>query len=131
MTSKIEDLYQQIGQAAETLATDRAGKILIYAEVEDGVISADAFYPNRAGVVRYRFCPSALRELVYSFWEQWQQEPGNAEWRVMSYVIEGGKFSIDLAYPDQIDPNEDISERRPRAVTKHFGDMRVDYSDPR
>ena len=125
-----EDFYQQLGKAAVVLARDCAGKILVYAEVEDGVISADVFYLNTAGNVRYRFGSESLQELIYSFWEQWQKEPGNAEWRTLAFVVDAGKFAADLTYPDQIDPDEDVSERRPLIIKKYFGDTRVDYSNP-
>lgn len=131
MSSTIEQMYPEIGQAALGLAEGLAGKLLVYTEVEDGVISADVFYVNQAGVVRFRFSPKPMQELIYSFWERWKEQPGNREWRAMSYVIDGGKFKIDLSYPDEINPDEDLSERRPTVVKKHFGDMKVDYSKPK
>jgi hypothetical protein len=54
----------------------------------------------------------------------------NREWRPVAYVVDGGKFSIDLTYPDQVDPQEDISDRRPAIVRRYFADMKVDYSKP-
>ena len=50
-------MYPEIGQVALGLAEGLAGKLLVYAEVEDGAISADVFYLNKAGVVRFRCCP--------------------------------------------------------------------------
>lgn len=46
----------------------------------------------------------------------------------MCYVIDGGKFSIDFTYPDQIQKDEAVSDRRPRAVKQYFNDLKVDYS---
>ena len=54
MNPTIEQLYQDIGAVAREVADDLAGKLLVYAEVEDGVISADIFYVNLAGVLRFR-----------------------------------------------------------------------------
>ena len=129
MSSTIEQLYSEIGQTALGLADELAGRLLVYAEVEDGVISAGVFYANRAGVVRFRFAPKPLQDHIYSLWERWKERPGNREWRAMSYAIDGGKFSIDLTYPDQIG-GEDIADRRPLVVKKHFGSLNVDYSKP-
>jgi hypothetical protein len=131
MSAKIEAMYQQIGQSALDLADGLAGKLLVYAEVEDGVISADLFYVKEGGTVRFRFSSKALQELLYTFWEGWKEEPGNREWRAMSYVVDGGKFKLDLTYPDQINADEDISDRRPLVVKKYFGDAKVDYSKPK
>lgn len=130
MSSTIEQMYPEIGQEVLGLADGLAGKLLLYAEVEDGVISADVFYVNQMGVVRFRFAPKPMQKLIYSFWERWKEEPGNRAWRTMSYVIEGGKFKIDLSYPDEVNADEDVSDRRPAVVKKHFGDLKVDYSKP-
>jgi hypothetical protein len=131
MSSTIEQMYQEIGQVAAGSVEGSVGKLLVYSEVEQGAISSDIFYVNQADdVVRLRFSPKPLTMLVYSFWERWKEQPGNHEWRAMAYVIDGGKFSIDLTYPDQIDPGEDITTRRPSVVRKHFGNRKVDYSKP-
>ncbi|WP_420998491.1 hypothetical protein ACKI2N_032050 [Cupriavidus sp. 30B13] len=126
----VEQLYQDIGLAAIAIAKGLAGKLLLYAEVEDGAVSADMFYESAAGPVQFRFCPENLQQLVYSLWEAWKATPGNKEWRAMSYVVDDGKFNIELQYPDQIDPVEDVSDRRPVVVHKYFGDAKVDYSQP-
>src|SRR5215475_12783115 len=127
----IDQMYQEIGKAALNVAEGRASKVLVYAEVQDGTISCDEFYLDKAGILQFRFCPKPMKELIYSFWEKWKECPGNQEWRAMSYVIEDGEFRIDLKYPDQIDPNQGFSGRRPLAVKERFGEMKVDYSKPR
>ena len=48
----------------------------------------------------------------------------------MEYVITDGNFTIDLFYPDQLDPDEVTFDRRRVSIKKHFGDMKVDYSRP-
>jgi hypothetical protein len=126
----VEEYYHDIGQSAANMASDMAGKLLVYAEAEVGVIAADILYVDTSGSVRFRFAPAAMQELIYSFWEAWKRQAGNSEWRTMSYLIHDGQFSIDLAYPDQIDPDEGISDRRPAVINQHFGDAPVDYSRP-
>ncbi len=130
MNSAPETMYTEIGRAALSLAEGLAGKLLVYAEIEDGVVSADVFYTNQDGIVRFRFGPEPMQALIYAFWGQWKSEPGNREWRTMSYVIDNGKFKVDFVYPDQINADEDISLRRPEAVKKHFGNVKVDYTKP-
>jgi hypothetical protein len=129
-TKSVEDLIQEIGQEAVAVAGDElAGKLLVYAEVEDGVISADLLYKNREGKVRLELGPSPLGDLVYEFWQQWKVQPGNEEWRVMSYVVDGdGKLTIDLTYPEDVDEEDD--EGRDRAVKKYFGNVKLDFDDP-
>lgn len=131
MNQTIERIYQEIGQEAISIANGFNGKLLIYAEVEDSVVSADLFYEtNQAGYVRFKFCCQSLIRLIQSLWEQWKTYPGNREWRVMCYLIKDGRFCIDLTYPDQIDGDQDLSDRRPLAVEKYFGEVTVDYSNP-
>jgi hypothetical protein len=71
-----------------------------------------------------------MQDHIYLFWERWKEQPSNREWRAMCYATDGEKFSIDLIYPDQLDPSEDITKRRASVVKKHFGNMTVDYSKP-
>ncbi len=130
MNLAVEQFYQEIGQAAKAVAPDLAGRLLIYAEVEDGAVSADIFYATATGV-RFRICPQSMKGAIYSFWKQWTSVPGNREWRVMCYVIDDGKFSIDFTYPDQIKANEGLPDRRPLAAKRYFGDVKVDYSKPK
>jgi hypothetical protein len=130
MNLSLEQLNQEIGNAALAVAQDIKGKLVIYAEVENGVVSADIFYVNYEGIVRFLFCPKPTKMLIYSFWDQWKKHPGKCEWRVMCYVIDEGRFKVNLIYPDKLNKNERVSDRRPLAVKKYFGDMKVDYSRP-
>jgi hypothetical protein len=128
----VEDLFQDIGREAVSLAgDDLAGKLLVYAEVEDRVISADVLYQTQKGDVRLVLGSSPLDNIVYELWQRWKARPGNEEWRVMSYVVDkDGKLTIDLTYPDDVDSEEDVVDRRPRAVKKYFGDVNVIQPDP-
>jgi hypothetical protein len=129
MDASIQQMYEEIGHAAlGTAGDDLAGRLLVYAEVEDGVISADVAYMSRqTGGVRLHVGPAGLKRTVYELWELWRRQPENHEWRVMAYVIDDGRFSIDLTYPDALSASEGVSDRRPRAVQKYFGEARIDY----
>jgi len=116
----LEGLFQEIGLEAVAVAgDDLAGRLLVYAEVADGVISADLFYKTREGPVRLVLGPRPLKEIIYELWEQWKAQPGNGEWRVMSYVVDKeGKLTVDITYPDDLDKEEGLEDRRPKAVNK-------------
>ena len=131
-STSVEDLFQEVGREAVAVAgDDLGGMLLVYAEVEDRVISADLLYKNRKGDVQLVLGPSPLDDIVYELWERWKAEPGNEEWRVMSYIVDkAGKLTIDLIYPDDVDEEEDVTDRRPRAVKKYFGDVKVIRPDP-
>jgi hypothetical protein len=131
MTAAAEDRLQVIGQLALKVASDPVQRLLVYVEAESGAISADVFYTSSVNdAVRFRFATSELQEELYAFWEDWRRADGNEEWQIMCYLIDGGRFSIDMGYPDSIDPDEGLPERRPRAVRKYFGEAKVDYSKP-
>jgi hypothetical protein len=72
-----------------------------------------------------------MKELLYSFWEEWKKQSGHREYRAMSYTIDGGRFGIDVKYSDQIDPKQSFSKRSPLVVKQRFGDAKVDHSYPR
>jgi hypothetical protein len=128
----VEQMYQDIGNIAIGIAgDDLAGRLLVYAEAQGGVISADvAYLSKRTGGVRLGVGPATLKRTVYEFWELWQQQPENQEWRVMCYAIDGGHFSMDLTYPDDLSPDEGLSDRRPQAIREYFGEAPVEYFRP-
>ena len=125
------DHYQRIGGAALAACPEAVEKLLLYAEVEDGVSSADLFFQlHGESVVRFRFAPSELRDLVVEFWETGEGPAGPGSWAAFSFVVEGGQFSVNLIYPEQFVADEGLAERRPRAIAACFPGMAVDYSRP-
>lgn len=115
------DPIQQIAAVARSEVGSALGKLLLYAEVEGGVVSADLFHqPHPANSVKFRFASKHLLELVYRFWITGAPNISSRTWRCASLVLEGASFTLDLAYPNQVSADEDLSDRRPRAVAAHF-----------
>lgn len=123
-----DDPMQMIGRATLAAAHDSAGKVLLYAEADDGVISADIFSQAGGENVRFRFAPSSLKSVIYEFWEA-EVDPAK-RWSTMSVILEAGRFNTSFGYSDSLVPGEELQDRRPRAVRAHFGDTAVDYSSP-
>lgn len=131
MNNISEDLYQKIGEEALSSVDDLNGRLLIYAEVEDGAQSDGILYEKGPkSTPTFKFCSDQLNALIYSLWEQWRRDPKNKEWKGMAYFIENGDLTLDFTYPDQMRSDEDMPERRPRVFQKYFGDVEIDYSDP-
>lgn len=127
----IEELYQTIGHLAMASAPAMNGKVLVYAEVEEGVVESGMFYEQGANrKVVFRFCPNELENALYELWERWQEVPGNRPWFGMAYLVRDGRMQIDLTYPDELIENEGTPQRRPRLVKKYFGEVEVDFSKP-
>ena len=123
------DSIQELANQTLNAFSARNGLALLYAEVEDGVISADLFFQlNGKSAVQFRFAPSELRELVYSVWESGFANAMPRSWATMRLVVADGRVSVDLQYPDQIDPDEDVSDRRPQIVSNLFSGAAIDYS---
>jgi len=87
MDTAIEKMYHQIGREAVSVAEGLSGKLIVYAEVGNDIISADIFYINQQDTVRYVFSPDYLNDIIYEFWEKWKNSPKNFEWRTMCYVF--------------------------------------------
>jgi len=125
------DHYQRIGQEALAVCGGLSSKLLLYAEVEDGAISADLFFQRPAEqLVRFRFAPEALRESIYKFWESGENNITPRSWAAMRFVVLGGQFTVDLTYPEQLNSDEGLPERRPLVVAECFPGLRIDYSKP-
>jgi len=78
------------------------------------------------------FAGPSLERAILEHWERSRADPDAGEWRTMTFLIRpDGKFTVELRYPDQVDPEQDVSERRPSVLRAHFGDARIDYSRPR
>lgn len=126
------DYYQQIGQELLASCGVAPKKVLLYAEVEDGAISADLFFqPPSEQIVCFRFAPEALRERIYEFWESGENNITPRSWAAMRFLVEGDRFTTDITYPEQLSSNEGLPERRPRIVAQCFPGLTVDYSKPR
>lgn len=121
------DLLQELGSGIVEAAHDPAGKVLLYVEAEDGKISSDIFSQVSGAPVRYRYSPEWLKDIIWSYRES---EPPSSRWATMAFVVSEGRFSVDLSYPDQLNPEEYLIDRRPRVVQAHFGEATVDYSTP-
>ena len=127
----IESLYQEIGESLLSFAGDFEGRLLLYADADEGTVSASVFGRTRGGDgVEMRFAPDELHDLVYSLWEEWREQPDQREWRVIAYVVDGDDFSIDLTYPDQINDPGDVDDPafRKRNVEKYFPGEKIDFS---
>ena len=120
-----------IGEAATALC-GATSTVLVYAEVDEDVISADLhFQPEGEDVVHFRFAPESLRDLIYEFWELGSDAVAPKSWAVLRFIVSAGKFTADLAYPDKLNPDEGVPERRSIVVRECFAGLKVDYSRPR
>src|SRR5262245_7503445 len=129
MTPEIERLYQRIGSGLADLWGGQSGRMLLYAEVDDASMSTASFRQVSDSVVALRFPSHELERDVQCLWREWKGVMGNAQWRGLTYLIEGGEFHIGLLNPESFRADEFPHDRQPRIVEQFFGPVTVDDSD--
>lgn len=63
----------------------------------------------------------ASKRLPYALLELWKSQEGDDWWTELEYVLLDGLFEFTYIYPEQIDPEEDILERRERSLLRRLG----------
>lgn len=130
MTPDTEELFQSLGSLLLDMTDEDSARILLYAEAEDGSASADVFFLDHSGRIVYKYASEDVVDVVFALWQAWPDDGPNSKWATLAYLIDNGKFTIDLQYPEQIDMKADSSVRRPDVLLKYFGTTTVDYSNP-
>lgn len=129
MTSSSADPIEEIAAFAMSSFANAIGKYLVYVEVEEGVISSDLFFQKESSnSVQFRFASQEIQDIIYSFWESGHGKVLPRSWATMQLVVHHGHFTADFLFPDQVTPNEGVSDRRPRVLAAQFPGLPVDYS---
>jgi signal peptidase I len=116
-------VYADIGgELAEIVGGDPDG-VYLYAEAGEGWYGYGVF-KDEGDKVRYFDPTSELGDLIY---HAWLAEESDKRWAVMEYEISGTNFDAKFQFPDEIDPKESETERRPRALKKRYGDKPIIY----
>jgi hypothetical protein len=124
MDPNVERYYEEIGREIVSIST--ASRVLAYADLEDGVVSVSVFDVNDDRAL-YRDSSEALDSLFYDFWEAWKSQPGATAWRLAVYTLDGGKFRIDVSYPDEVDASLDHMALRRETLKKHLGSLPIKF----
>ena len=123
-TDESDALLNEIGQL---LAQDRdypGVDTLLYAEVGHDYIGESIFkiFGNQ-----FLYRDPLNRRLPYALLELWEAQEGDDRWSELEYVLRDGRFDVNYFYPDEIDPEEDLADRRARSGRRHFGDKPIVY----
>lgn len=129
MTPEIKALYQSIGAELASVPSEEFDRMVLYAEGEDGVMSADVYYVVPQGKeLIYLFGGDTLTSLLFELWERWSAVPGQEPWRALLYSVRDRKFEIKLTYAGDFEANRDAEERRLAAVRPILGPYPANYS---
>ncbi|MGX5652724.1 hypothetical protein ACWKW4_20910 [Hydrogenophaga borbori] len=129
-SASMKDYLQLIGHALQNICPVEARKLLLYAEVEDGVTQLSVFFDDEQGRVNFRFASDELETLTYEFWETGADKVLARSWCGLEYGLLGSQLTVNFLYSEEFDPDEGQSDRRPRVVARHFPGCTVDYSRP-
>jgi hypothetical protein len=126
----MRDFLQLVGHALQQQCPPNIDGALLYAEVEDGVISASVFFTAAPNLLAFRYASDSLEDLVYEFWEKGQDGVLPRSWSAIEYQLSGKKLDVGFAYSDQFYKNEGQHDRRPRVVARRYPGFAVDFSNP-
>ena len=125
-TEEMGDMLNGIGQHLADILEQHPDGSYMYAEVDEGSCEAGVFLDEGEQVVY--FDPSD--ELFDALFDLWEFAEADKKWVVLHYEVKNGAFAVRFSYPDQIDPEESIVERRERALYERYGDKPVIYPEP-
>jgi hypothetical protein len=119
-----EHLLKEIGELLMNDDEYPSEPTLLYAQLDYNMIG-ESIFKELGNQFLYRW---PLNErLPYALLELWEAQDGRDRWSELEYVLRDGNFEIAYFYPDEIDPQEDVIERRERALRRHFGEKPIVY----
>lgn len=119
-----ERLLDVIGESLMEDSEYPSEPTLLYAQLDHGMIG-QSIYKDLGNQILFR-CPIKDR-LCEALLELWESQEGHERWSELEYVLRDGRFDVAYFYPDEIDPDEDLLERRRRALRRHFGEKPIVY----
>jgi hypothetical protein len=123
-TDEINGLLNEIGQL---LTADRDYPLeptLLYAQLDDNMVG-ESIFKKLGNQILYRWAIN--RRLPFALLELWEAQDGGERWTELEYLCRDGRFEVVYIYPEEIDPDEDVVERRARAVQRRFGEKPIVY----
>jgi hypothetical protein len=119
-----ERLLQEIGGLLMDDSEYPSEPTLLYAQLDHNMVG-DSIFKDLGNHLLYR--RSLDERLLHALLDLWEAEDEHDRWSELEYVLRDGKFEVAYYYPDEIDPEEDVLERRERALRRHFGDKPIVY----
>lgn len=119
-----EHLLNEIGQLLAEDGEYPLNSTLLYAQLDRSMVG-ESIFKELDNEILYR--RPIIEGLPYALLDLWEAQEGDDRWVEMEYLVRNGAFEVVYIYPDEIDPEEDVVERRARAVRRHFGEKPIVY----
>lgn len=116
-------VYTDIGIEGAAIVGGDPDGLFIYIEVQDYSVYG-AVFKDEGEQVRFFSPGDILFELALDAWEA---VPEDQRWLVMEYDVKGRAFNVNFVYPEEVNPEEDASDRRQAALDRRYGDKPVIY----
>ncbi|WP_294292502.1 hypothetical protein [uncultured Sphingomonas sp.] len=97
---------------------------LLYAQLNYNMIG-ESIFKELGNQLLFRW--PVNERLAYALLELWEAQDGQDRWSELEYVLRDGQFEVAYFYPDEIDPQENVIERRERALRRYFGEKPIVY----
>lgn len=117
-------LYAKIAGLAVENAQSINENILLYIEIEEGVIGG-AIFKEVGDKIYYYQCGTELIEATY---ELWNLLPDTDRWSIMNMDITNGAFDAKFEFPENwsmFEEGDDPGERQDRAAIARFGKKEI------
>ena len=122
VNAEVGRLLNSVGQCVANIVGDQPDGAYLYVEY-DGGCSAGVFH-DKGDIIVYFDPDSHLIAAVHALWNATELDK---KWEVMEYEISGDSFDARFAFTDELDPEENIHDRRQRALHIRYGDQPVIY----
>jgi hypothetical protein len=119
-----EQLLNEIGSLLMQDEEYPSQPTLLYAQLASNMVG-ESIFKELGNQFLYRH--PLNQRLPYALLDLWELQDGPDRWSEMEYVLRDGRFEVAYFYPDEIDPEEDLIERRTRSLQRHFGDKPIVY----
>ncbi len=120
------DALNAIGQHVADVLGKTPQNVFVYIRAGDNWQEA-AIFDDLGNRVVYH---DPSMEMCYEIGRLWDAADPERKWAMIHYDIKDGRFEVEYFYPDQLDPDEDSPDFRPRALAARYGDKQVVYPEP-
>lgn len=129
MTSSERALIDEIGEFLVSVAEGGKGDILLFAQLDYGVIGASIFVDkdNYLEYIDFLEMDSRFSDAVFELWKAREKK---RRWAEIEYFIHEGRFKIRYIYAEEIGDEPYSLERREAVLRRYFKDKPVVYPPP-
>lgn len=120
------DILNALGQHLYEILEKHPDGAFLFIEVDGQSTEAAIFFDEGPQVVYY----DPDEELLDEIQTLWNLAEAGKKWSVLEYDVHDNNFDAKFTYQDQLDPEEDIYDRRERLLQLRYGGKPVIYPPP-